>query len=372
MVDYKRIKPKLSDLPIESSIKVFSFLKEVLEQHHLKLEAFQAGISTSTVGERYFIVYYSILYFDYYNTKSYLRKWIENKENSMVDYDEFSLQKHVIKFNSEQLVLYCKQSISSYKRRFIHVLINYPGINLFQDNSEFNKIDEISRFIIDGRKKIRRDNLTTYSQESIRIPITLKIRIDKVQKQMSILDSNLVIDSFRGVFSDLMSQVDFENLIKNTFRESASDNQFIPLRFLYIEFESKSILYQRIYDFYMFYTNEVKFNLQKQSKKEEEQIDSKLNRYESNLRHESKLPEDEVSKMKEQKNKELLDRAELANKFKFNFSNYTKYDFLGVFYFSFPVIRESYAKAQIKNTTLTISDYLRVESRNIKSRKKSN
>jgi len=373
MVDYKRINPKLSDLPISSSISIFSFLNELLEKHELSWKIFDQQLSSFTIGEKYFIVKYSILYFDYYNTKSHLRLWIENKERSMVDYDKFSIQKHEIKYNSEVLVSNCKQMLPSYKRRFTHILINYPTRFEFSDGVERRQIKERCKRMIRGRKKPK-GSAKIDTQQAIRIPITLKINFESDKEEISVIDSNLVIDNFKVCFSDLVSEGDLKILIRNTFRESGSDNQFYPLILLYIEVQNKAILYERIYNFYTYYTEEVKHNLILQRKRKVEKIESKLKRLDTSLRNNKKLSlsEEEIIKRLEKKGKELNDRHNLNMRYTFQSTNYSKYDFLCAFYFSFPIIRESYFKAKLKNPSKSISDYFNTESRNLKSRKKSN
>ncbi len=64
MVDYKRIKLRISDLPLKSALTIFSFLKELLENHLLKREVLQERLSSFTSGERYFIVHLIKQYFD--------------------------------------------------------------------------------------------------------------------------------------------------------------------------------------------------------------------------------------------------------------------------------------------------------------------
>lgn len=373
MVDYKRINPKLSDLPISSSINIFSFLNELLEKHELNWKVFAERLLRFTIGEKYFIVKYSILYFDYYNLKSHLRIWMENRERSVVDYDKFSIQKHEIKYNAEVLVSNCKQMLPSYKRRFTHILINYPARFEFSDNVERRQIKERCKRMIRGRNKPK-GSAKIDTQQAIRIPVTLKTNFDSDKEEISVIDSNLVIDNFKVSFSDLVSEGDLKKLIRNTFREPGSDNQFYPLILLYIEVQNKALLYERIYNFYTYYTEEVKHNLVQQRKNEIEEIKSKLKRLDTSLRNNKKLSlsEEEILKRLENKEKELNDRYNITKKFTIQSTNYSKYDFLCAFYFSFPIIRESYFKAKLKNPSKSISDYFNTESRNIKPRKKSN
>lgn len=373
MVDYKRIKPKLTDLPISSSIKIFTFLKEALEKHSLSWKVFEEQLSNFTIGEKYFIIKYSISYFDYYNLKSQLRIWIENRERSMQDYDEFSIQKHEIKINSEALVSNCKNILPSYRRRFTHLLINYPTRFEFYDDVERREIKERCKRMIRGRNKPK-GSVKIDTQQAIRIPITLKINFDSEKEEISVIDSNLVIDNFKECFSDLVVEDDLKILIRNTFRESGSDNQFYPLILLYIEVQNKAILYERIYNFYTYYTEEVKHNLILQRKRKVEKIESKLKRLDTSLRNNKKLSlsEEEIIKRLEKKRKELNDRHNLNMRYTFQSTNYSKYDFLCAFYFSFPIIRESYFKAKLKNPSKSIPDYFSSESRNLKLRKKSN
>ena len=63
-----------------------------MEKHELNGKVFDQRLSSFTIGEKYFIVKYSILYFDYFNPKSHLRLWMENRERSMVAHFDRPIQ----------------------------------------------------------------------------------------------------------------------------------------------------------------------------------------------------------------------------------------------------------------------------------------
>jgi len=383
MVDYKCIKLKLSDLPIDSSIRIFSFLKEVLELHNLELKIFKEKLSDFNIGESYFILHYSIKYFDYYDTKSQLRIWIENYERSMKDYDNFQLRKIELQLNSEKVISYCKTNIQSFKKRFKYTLINHPTKYNFPNRLDLDIISEITKRMIRGRKSTRSISLAENNQKSIKIPIILKQKVVDVQnndtskseKRLSYTDSEEVLEKVKDLFSDLMSDLDFAEFKKNTFRHYNSESSFNPLSFLFIDINNKSVLYDRIYSLFLFYRDGIKTTLQKLYLLEIEKNNYKLEAYRSILENSKvdnkKLKKSQVEQLLKAKKIELKSSVELRNRFKFSPTNYTKYDFLCAFYFSFPVIRDSYKKAKLKNKALSLSEYLKIESRNIKTRKKS-
>lgn len=108
MVDYKRIKLKITDLSLESSFRIFSFLKELLEKHRLKLSELEENLVQFSTGEKYFIVHYAKQYFDTYNPKSYLSNWFTSEESNRSDHSGFTLEKIELKTQSEKLVSYCR------------------------------------------------------------------------------------------------------------------------------------------------------------------------------------------------------------------------------------------------------------------------
>ncbi len=383
MVDYKRIKPKLTDLPVDSSIRIFSFLKEILEEHNLDVKVFEEKLKNFNIGETYFIVYYSIRYFDYYNIKSQLRVWIENYERSMKDYDDFQIRRIELRLNSEELITYCKTHVFSLNNRFKHIIVNYPLRYDFPNRLDLDIVSETTKRMIRGRKSRRSISLEENSQKSIRIPVILKQEVIDVQKKdgskneerLSYKDSEMVLKEIKELFSDLMSDSDFIDFKKNTFRHYNSESSFNPLSFLYIDVTSKSVLYERIYSLFLFYRDGSKATLQKKYLLEIEKVEYKLGVYRTKIENINiggkKIIKSQIENLLNSKRAKLKSSVKLRNRFRFNPTNYTKYDFLCAFYFSFPIIREGYKKAKLKNTSLSLSEYLKIESRNIKTRKKS-
>ena len=53
MTDYKLIKPKITDLPIESGQKVFKFLDEALSVYRLEKSQYVDRFKRLTIGEQY-------------------------------------------------------------------------------------------------------------------------------------------------------------------------------------------------------------------------------------------------------------------------------------------------------------------------------
>lgn len=333
MTDYKLIKPKITDLPIESGQKVFKFLDEALSVYRLEKSQYVDRFKRLTIGEQYFVAKYSIVYFDHYNPKSFLRKWIEIRETGFDD--NFQTEKYEIRYRAQSIVSFCKERLPSLKRRFIHTLLHYDFIKAY------NNIDDV-KSITDQMMLGRRDRkiIKDQRQQSIRIPITLKLNVDSVTEKIHYVDSTEALDFFTKCFSELVPPEELNNLVRNTLRSEGSDNTLNPLKVLFIHVESKGLLMSHIYRFYQYYKSEVKSNIQSRRRMQ--------------------------LQLKDQNSNKIREMLQVDD------TNYTKYDFLCAFYFSFPILRESYFKAKTKSPNLQLSDYLRTECRNIKLRKKSN
>lgn len=371
MAEYKRIHLRITDLPISSAKRVFQFLDDFLLDDKLNVVKFKSKLSDFVIGERYFIVKYSLKYFDYYNPKSYLKVWISEKEKSMVDFDKFSLEKYEIKHNADKLAAYCNNLLPTLKRRFTHTLINYPFQHNFDLNIETVEISEISRRMITTRadKKISNSDL----QHSIRIPIIVKLVPNKQSQSVDLLDSTDALLCFKNVFSVLLSSDEVEQLARNTLRNSKSDNSLLPLKYLYIDIEDKGHLYECIYRFYKFYKEHTKSALISKANQERRQLEHDIQRLKEKLKADKKkYTESQINDIVKKTKQQRAQSLKLRNKFLYSSTNYTKYDFLCAFYFSFPVIRESYFKAKSKTPSLYLPNYLNIESRNLKMRKKSN
>jgi hypothetical protein len=91
--------------------------------------------------------------------------------------------------------------------------------------------------------------------------------------------------------------------------------------------------------------------------------------YEVNLTVKNQLGKKEIKGQLDKKTRELYKKLGLRNKFKYNSTNVSKYDFLCVFFFSFPVIRDSYLNQTVCNDYSDLHNYLKIECRNIKLRK---
>ncbi|NRR91392.1 hypothetical protein HSX10_07430 [Winogradskyella undariae] len=369
MPKYSRLKLKLTDIPLESAIKVFSFLEKLLKEEKLDLNFFKQNHQRFTIGETYFLMYYSLRYFDFSNPKSHIRLHIEQIDESRQMIDDFISYKFEIKSNAEELQYYCSKHIDSTRSKYYKNLINGRKVGsswIVFDNSN---LEAVKRVILNNRDNKINKGFDSVSMNSIRIPLSIHISTKSNQGILKYVEMNGVLDEYKRLFSDFLSSSDLKRLSNNLFRESKNDNSIIPLDFLSLNCISKSDLYDRIYRLYLIYRE----NTQKEMLLNYEKDVTKFNRliaaYEVNLTVKNQLGKEELKDHLDKKTRELYKKLGLRKKFKYNSTNVRKYDFLCAFFFSFPVIRDSYLNHTECNDYSDLPNYLRTECRNIKLRK---
>src|SRR5690554_1223203 len=94
--------PRLEHLPPSTVIKIFTFLKELIEEKNLDWDFFESRKRLFNTKEQYFVDYYTKAYLDSSDSKNYLSKWI-TKQEKYVDtselYESFSEYLSLIKNN---------------------------------------------------------------------------------------------------------------------------------------------------------------------------------------------------------------------------------------------------------------------------------
>ena len=358
MVDYKRIKLKISNLPLESAFTVFSFLKELLEEHLLKQQVLQKRLPSFTPGERYFIVHLIKQYYDRFNPKSYINGWLKNRERNSSDHTEFTLMKIKLEINSEGLLNYCNSIEETLKRRFRHQLIHYPRFKEFPTPEQITSVNEVAYSIKSYKEENKPKSFTVIDNEYVRLPV---FNNDKP-----------FIRFVRQELSVVLPEEHIKQFINNTFYITAK-NTFNPLRYLYLEIDNSGVFYECIFNIYKRYNSDIKKDINDRDNKRmlnrklraEAKKAKSLEDYEKRLRSFTLIKFSE----KEIKENQVYD-------FITSFSNKpikaTRFDFMCALYFSFPHIRDSFQNEKHKNPDLLLYDYLSTKSRNIKLRKKSN
>lgn len=124
MTKYKRTNPKLSDLKPDSVVIVFEFLKAILFEHSLDFNEFKKQFSNFSIDIQHFIIKYAIVYFDYYNPKSYLRIYLNQLETNRLDFDDYHKRKNSIKYNWEGVVDFCKSNKRIIRSQLCKILIH--------------------------------------------------------------------------------------------------------------------------------------------------------------------------------------------------------------------------------------------------------
>lgn len=173
-----RIKPKITDLPLSSLVKVFGFLDELLNEYELSTQFFKDNINSFTLGEQYFICKYIQDFF--FKKDTYIQDWLDSKKQiyydaeSFEEYDEFE---NAINSNKDRLQNILPSYFINFERRFKTLLsdkipfherhyyfnenvINYR-IPLYYKPTKFKKIiHEILEGILDE------DQIDTYFYNS--------------------------------------------------------------------------------------------------------------------------------------------------------------------------------------------------------------
>jgi hypothetical protein len=358
MVDYKRIKLKISDLPLESSFKIFNFLKELLEIHQLKKSVLEEQLPNFTAGEKYFIVHLAKQYYDRFNPKSYLIKWIKNNERTRSDITQFTLEKIKLEIHSEELVRFCNSIEETLKRRFRYQLIHYPNTEEFPSTEQIYEVADVASQIKSFKLSNKDNKQMSKLDEFVRIPI-----FHNDIKFLRFVQETL---------SSLFTKQQIKKFINNMFYVTAN-NTFAPLQYLYLEIDNSGVFYERIFKIYKRYNGDIKKDIQDRTKTKDKKtqlkIGKRLDAYEKKLRAFSviELTEKEIQRALKQRTEKEKQMYVLRKSYSVKPNKATKFDFMSVLYFSFPQIRDSYQKAKSKDSELQLSDYLLTKSRNIKN-----
>lgn len=382
MKKHKRITPKLTDLKPDSVVVVFKFLEDILHKHSLDFEDFKKEFSIFSVDIQHFIIKYAIVYFDYYNPKSYLRIYLNQLEINRLDFDDYYERKNSIKYNWESVIDFCKTHKRIIRNQLCKVLIHnssrknrilFGKDNINLVNEELLAYNKKKHHQKAKKEKLKEDEFFNPKVHKIKIPLIIKVvngsqnsKSEKnPDKDFKIAETSSFLPYFKSVFESLLSKEDYIKMVRNSFRSSTGDPNKSSIEFLNLSVKNKSILYEAILKSYKYYKSEVKISLKSIDEKSKILNNYRLNREASNLTVEEKSQKIQLLKQK--------DYYKAIN------SRVKQYHFLSIFFFSFPIIRESflnYAYKQKKDASddFVISQipvYLEKECKNLKMRKKS-
>lgn len=163
---YDRINTAITQIPIASAVKVFSFINELFE-HQLDKELFKKHFWDFNTGEQHFICYYLDIYFSNSKTTSFYNKWIEQKEQVYEDageLEDFHDYKEILDHNKRQLLSILDSYKKTAERRFKMLLkhkINFDKYSSFYNQGQIDykiqlyyKPAEFKTYFIDAMKEV--------------------------------------------------------------------------------------------------------------------------------------------------------------------------------------------------------------------------
>ncbi|WP_288443697.1 hypothetical protein [uncultured Chryseobacterium sp.] len=335
---------ELTDLPLESLPKIFTFLENTLEEF-LDLDVFEVKIKKFTILEQYFICKYGVEYYSKPKLTSWLNK--QKEDHGMEDETVRRIQENSIEFLSsvEGMKNSLERIAKNHKRK-------YKNFKDLQFPYEEEIIDyRIPLYFVPQTIEDFESRHKTFSQNKKRFKAE-------------------VFEIFRDIFSDH----DLEWFFNNSF-----DFQFnpYPISLLYIEVQDVGDFKSRVYTLYQsyieFYKSEkVKYEKYfanycedlakgiKNSEIKEKRADSRGLLIETGR----------TVEMSEER-KKFYPKPEKLKELKKSFvlSEVGKIDFIKVLYNSFPFIREEYVEKKIKNDDYTLDKFLSTFSTSIRSTK---
>jgi hypothetical protein len=163
---YDRINTAITQIPISSAVKVFSFIEQLFE-NKLDKEIFKQHFWDFNTGEQHFICYYLDIYFNSSERTSFFNKWLEQKEKIYRDageLEDFYDFKEELGRNKQQLL----DILGSYKRtaeRRLKMLIKHKvDFDRYSDFYKQGQIDyriqlyykpsDFKTFFIEEMKKV--------------------------------------------------------------------------------------------------------------------------------------------------------------------------------------------------------------------------
>ncbi len=335
---------ELTDLPLESLPKIFTFLENTLEEF-LDLDVFEEKIKRFTILEQYFICKYGVEYY----SKPKLTSWLNKQKDNWGMEDETVRR---IQENSEEFLSSVEGMKNSLERITKNHKRKYKNFKDLQFPYEEEIIDyRIPLYFVPQTIEDFESRHKTFSQNKNRF----KEEVFKI---------------FRDIFSDH----DIERFFNNSF-----DFQFNPylVSLLYIEvhnvgdFKSKAYT---LYDSYNKFYKSEKARYEKYFANYCEDLAKGLkNGVIKEKRTDSKGLLIETGRTIEvnENRKKFYPTPEKLEELKksFTLNEVGKIDFTKVLYNSFPFIREDYIEKKIKNIDYTLDQFIDTFSTSIRPAK---
>ena len=300
-----RIIPRLEHLAPSDVIKIFTFLRELIEDMNLDWDFFESRKRLFNAKEQYFVDYYTKVYLNSSDPKNYLDKWITN-QGKYADTSELYL------------------SFSEY-------------LNLIESNSA-----KIRKKLFGN--ELEEPTIVLNNNELILIPINYKINL-LIPPKTTTIDKDwggevvyfvpIKIRNFEAFVCKALELILTENESKLFFNNSFSfySNYNISPTFLDFCVTDKSKLDNAVFEIYKEYSN----NLVDYMRDQDEKLDKvtpKQWKFSQKIKHQTAL----------------------------------KIDFMKVMFNAFPHIREEYLNKKNKDSSLTLENYLANRSTNIREK----
>ncbi|WMC06321.1 hypothetical protein [Elizabethkingia anophelis] len=334
---------ELTDLPIESLPKIFTFLENALHGF-LDLDTFDEEIKRFTILEQYFICKYGVEYYSKPKLTSWLNK--QKEDHGMEDETVRRIQENSIEFLSsvEGMKNSLERLAKNHKRKY----------KTFKD-LQFPYEEDI----IDYRLPLYFVPQTVEDFES--------------RKTLSKNKTRFKAEVFK-IFREIFSDYDLERFFNNSF--DFRSNPYIT-SLLYIEVKDVGDFKSRAYTLYQNYikiyeSEKVKYekyfanyceDLAKGLKDGE--IKEKWTTKRGLIIETGRMIEVNKDRIKFYPKSEKIEEQKQS----FMLSEVTKIDFTKVLYNSFPFIREEYIEKKIKNVDFTLDQFLTKFSTSIRSAK---
>ena len=173
---YDRINTAITQIPVSSAVKVFTFIDELFE-NKLNKEFFKKNFWNFNTGEQHFVCFYLDIYLNSSKITSFFTNWLQQKEYSYGDANvsnEFDDYKEELLLNKQELITILDSYKKTAQRRFQMLLKNKISFDqhsryFSNDHIDFKiqliyKPSDFKLFFIEVMKKImtEKDALTFF------------------------------------------------------------------------------------------------------------------------------------------------------------------------------------------------------------------
>lgn len=300
----------LSQLPIKSALKIFTFLDQLLEEENLDPEYFRNQAELFQSQEKYFLYLYASEYFSD-NHDSFLNNWIRKitADNGL---DIVSDHLAMVQNNAQTLKKITNaQKLKSLEKEFL--------------NSKQTVEDE-NQYVFERALSIFEDNDNNFRTFQ-RIPLYVSKKYQ---------------ESFKRFFYEtLKNSLDPDFIEKLYFNTFEFGGNITELKLLYLRIDQKSLLEEAFRIITKKYKDDI---LQRMKARYINEINSTIE-------------------------EKLVKASPLRTKFlpkKLKYPKVTRLHFMKAMYNAFPHIRSAYHKSLTKNPSLPLDHFLTIRIKNLK------